>query len=396
MWTVFKITNLLWLLISTYWWLTANFNQGPMLVVINAVMLLCLSMMPIKIRFDAQTGRLALILLLITLWYIWIDGPVMGLTIFLMYLPVFSLLQLSFEYKKDLLEFTTKWYAILLIPSLIIYWMTLLISVPTIGRFVQPGYPPYLNHVFYIETTWDNLSITRFNAFFLEPGHQALLSTFMMIANRFRFRPCPWLWVLLASVIFSFSLAGYLLAAAGFTLLKINTVPKAIGVSIAAVVLVVAALEWNGGDNALNKLIVKRMEYDDTSGIKGNNRFFNDTDFVYSKLVKEGYLLTGVKERANMDLVGGAGFKIYIINYGLIGVFLVILFYLNVIPPTPDYRYTIAFLITLSLCFLQRAYPFWYSWLFPYVMGIYIAKGEKDNPHTSQTDAESEFQSLSQ
>ncbi len=386
MWNIFKLTNLFWLLTSTYIWVTALINQGPILIMVNLIMMICLSMMPIKFRFDAQTGLAAGAMLLIGLWSLWIDGPVMGLTTVLMFLPVIWLLQLPLEYKEDLLDFTTKWYAILLIPSLLTYWISLFISLPSIGLFNHPNYAPFTNHVFYIKTTYDYGTFERFNAFFLEPGHQALLSTFMMIANRFRFKQCPWLWVLLISTIFSFSLAGYLLLALGYSLLQINTPLKATIAGVLGAGVVMLALNWGSGENAFNELIITRLEQDESKGIKGNNRVDRTTSYLYAKMMKTPDMWTGVKEKTNMDMIAGAGFKIYIINYGLIGTFLALLFYLSVIPPKPNYRYTTAFLLVLILCFMQRAYPGWYSWLFPYVIGIYIAKGEKDKMLLPQYD----------
>lgn len=386
MWNVFKLTNLLWLFISTYWWITAGINQGPILIVINTILIVCLGMMPIKIRIDAQTGRIFAAILLLTIWYTWIDGPVMGLTTFLLYLPVLFLLQLPLEYKEELLKFTTKWYSILISLALVEYLLSLFISLPSIGTFEHPPYPPYDNHIFYIKTTFDYGIFLRFNACFLEPGHQAILSTFIIIANRYRFKECPWLWPLALAVAFSFSLAGYILLFIGFCLIKINSLWQVLTVAAISTIVTIGAINWAGGDNTLNELIISRLEKDDTQGIKGNNRFYNDTDFVYSRAVKKGDIWTGVKQTTNMDLVGGAGFKIYIINYGLVGVILVLLFYLSVIPPKPDYRYTIGFFIVISLCFLQRSYPFWYSWLFPFVTGIYIAKGEKDKARMSELD----------
>lgn len=378
MWNLFKLTSFSWLLISTYCWVTAPYNQGPFLVVINLLMIMSLSMMPIKIRLDAHTGRVLAAIVLFALWYIWIDGAIMGLVNFLMFLPILYLLQLPYEYKKELLQFSTKWYAILLIPALLMYWMTFFTSVPSIGTFIQQDYPPFINHVFYIETTFDDMFISRFNAFFLEPGHQALLSTFLMIANRFRFKECKWLWVLLLAVIFSFSLAGYLLAAIGYTLLRVNTILKAIIVGVLGMLVLGFVSNWAGGENAMNEMIVRRLEQDDKKGIKGNNRFTSNTDFTYSKTVKNGEMWTGVQYKTNMNLIEGAGFKIFIIKYGLIGVILSLILYLTILPSKPDYRYTISFLIVLALCFLQRSYPTWYSWIFPYVIGIYVAKGDKE------------------
>ena len=387
MWNLFKLTNLFWLLTSTYIWITALFNQGPILVVVNLVMVVCLSMMPVKFKFDAIIGRACAAITLIGLWYLWIDGPVMGLTTILMYLPVIWLLQLPFDYKEELLSFTTKWYAILLIPALLTYWITLFVNLPSLGLFVHPNYVPYTNYGFFIKTTWDSGMLVRFNAFFLEPGHLALLSTFIMIANRYRFKECPWLWVLLLSIIFSFSLAGYLLAATGYVLLKVNTIIKAAIVGIIGIGVVSFAISWSGGNNAMNDMIISRLEQDSSRGIKGNNRFDHNTDHTYYKAVKHHDLWVGVKEKTNMKLIAGAGYKIYIINYGLIGVILSLLFYLSVIPHKPDYRFTIAFLIVIALCFMQRAYPTWYSWLFPYVIGIYIAKGEKDRLNSIQYES---------
>lgn len=380
MWTLFKLINLFWLLVSTYIWVTALFNQGPILIVVNLVMMVCLNFLPIKIQLDSVTGRVAAAILLIGLWSTWNDGPVMGLTTILMYMPVLYLLQLPLEYKKDLLGFCTKWYAILLIPSLLQYCLTLFIDIPSFGKFVHPTYVPFTNYGFFIKTTYDFGTLVRFNAFFLEPGHQALLSTFLMIANRFRFKQCPWLWVLLISTLFSFSLAGYLLAATGYVLLKINTITKGLIVGVLGAVVVVFALNWDSGNNALNDLILTRLEHDSDKGIKGNNRVDHSTDYIFSKAVKNNDLWMGIKDKANMELIMGAGYKIYIINYGLIGIALALLFYLSVIPPDPDYRYTMVFLIVLVLCFVQRSYPGWYSWLFPYVIGIYVAKGEKERP----------------
>lgn len=384
MWNVFRIINLLWLFISTSWWVTAAFNPGPFLIIINVIMIISMGLMSIKINFDARFGKMIAILILIALWITWIDGLAMGLTTTLMYLPVLYLIQLPIDYKENLLSFTTKWYAILVFISLLMYFASLFITLPSIGTFVHSIYPPFLNHIFYLETTFDYGTFVRFNAFFLEPGHQALLSTFLILANRFRFKECPWLWILLIAVIFSFSLAGYLLLFTGYALLKINSLLKAFIAFVILAAVVGGATYWSGGNNAMNELIISRLEQDSEKGIKGNNRFTNNTDFTYMRILKSKDIWTGVKEKTNIKLIEGAGYKIYIINYGLIGVILSFLFYLSLVPSNPDYRYTISFIIVLILCFIQRSYPTWYSWLFPYVMGIYLAKYEKGHKTSAE------------
>lgn len=387
MWNLFKIVNLFWLFAATYFWPTALIPVGPMIALVDALMILILSLLPVKVRLDASTGWTALALLGITIWYTWIDGLPMGVTIFLMYLPVFVLLQLPYSYKKDLLSFSVKWYALLLIPGLLLYIATQFVSLPSFGQFVHPNYKPYLNYIFYIKTTYDYGTMERFNSFFLEPGHQALLSTFLMMACRFRFKSCPWLWVLALSIVLSFSLAGYLLCVAGFVLLRINSIGKLLAVAGVLTAFVVGIQTFGASDNVFNELIISRLERDESSGIKGNNRFAGNTDFAFERMMRSSDQVTGVKDKVNMELIAGAGYKIYFINYGWIGTLLSLCFYLSVIPKRPDWRYTAAFLAILILCFFQRSYPAWYSWLFPYVMGIWIAQGEKDE-HLHETIAE--------
>lgn len=377
MWNLFKIVNFFWLMASTYIWVTSLISMTPILVVVNALMMISLGFLPVRIELTKTVGRVAMSIVLLAAWSIVIDGPIMGIVTLLSYMPVIYLLFLPAEYLEDLLGFCTKWYAILLGGALVVYLMVLTVGFPKFGRFVHPNYEPYDNYLLYIKTTYDYGTFERFNAFFLEPGHQALLSSFLMLANKYNFKQNPYLYILGAGVIFSFSLAGYLLTIVGFTLTKINSVARLFGLLSILTLVVVGILNWNGGDNAVNELILGRLEYDESKGIKGNNRYFNNTDDEFTKAFRNDDAWIGVKNKANMDLIGGAGYKIYILKFGIVGVILALLLYLSLIPPHPDFKYTVVFLIVLSFCFVQRAYPTWYSWLFPYVTGIYIARYKK-------------------
>ncbi|MDE6512271.1 MAG: hypothetical protein K2L00_09320, partial [Muribaculaceae bacterium] len=379
MWLFIKILNLIWVLATTNMWPTALHSSPYLQILVNALMIVSLGLMPFKISFGAAEGRILLATIALTVWSLVTDEVGMGVTIVCSCLPVMYLTQFPYEYLKDLLHFVTKWLAILLVPALLLYWVLLFVNLPSLGTLTHPNYEPYLNYIFYIKTTFDYGTFVRFNAFFLEPGHLSLLCTFLIMANRYQFKRCPWLWILLVSIIFSFSLAGYVLTAIGYLFININSIGKLLAAIGLAAAFVAGVLYWNGGDNPMNELIISRLEYDETSGIKGNNRFFDNTDFEYSKALGTKYFWISVKGRANMELIGGAGYKIYILQFGMIGVILALLFYLSVIPPKPDWRFTLCFLCLYILCFFQRAYPLWFSWLFPYVVGLYLAKGEKDS-----------------
>lgn len=384
MWTIFKASNLFLVLASTYLWMTSLLPRPVLFLGLNVIMLITLGMLPIKIELGIKNGLVLLATVALTVWSTYIDGWGPGLLTIMMYMPAQYLLVLPYEYKKDLLDYVTKWYAIPLAIALGIYWLLFFIDLPSFGRFVHPIYKPFTNYIFYIKTTFDTGAMPRFNAFFLEPGHQALVSTFILMANKFEIKKKPLLLVLVFAVLFSFSLAGYILMITGFLMLKINTLPKLLGAVGVLAGVVIAALVVGGGDNTLNELIISRLEYDESSGIKGNNRFFNDTDYVYDRTLETEYFWTGVKGKANMELISGAGYKIYILNYGMIGSLLALAFYLSLIPSHPARRYTISFLLLIILCFMQRAYPFWYSWIFPYIVGIYVAEGEKEEKEAEE------------
>lgn len=366
---------------STSAWPMSLYNQGPILIVIDALLMIVMSNLPIKINLNRRLAFLLIAIVALVVWSNFVNGPVYGVITFLQFLTVLILIQLPYEYLKDLLYFTIKWFAILLIPSLLIYWALFFVNLPSFGTFVHPVYVPFDNYIFYIRTTWDNGIFTRFNAFLLEPGHLALLCTFLTLAARYNFKQNKWLYILGISTLFSFSLAGYLLYSIGYLLLKINSVTKAAITGLALAVLVIAAIQLGGGENAINKLILERLERDEHSGIKGNNRFTDSTDFIYEQAVEKGNAWTGVKNSTNMKNVQGAGYKIFVIQNGFIGIILAFIFYILVIPSDPDYRYTICYLIVLSLCFIQRSAPETYHWLYPYVTGIYLAKYRKELLH---------------
>lgn len=384
MWTIFKIINLYTILVSAYIWVTSLIPIGPLMFVLNLGMITCLGFLPIQFKFDKRTGLIILALLALVVWTLCNETAMMGMVMVCMYLPVLYLIPLPREYQADLLKFVTKWMAIILIPALLIYWLTLFTTPPSFGEFVYPSYVPFKNYIFYLKTTYDTGIFVRFNAFFFEPGHLSMVCVFLLMANKFDFKSNRWLWVILISILFSFSLAGYILTLTGFALMKVNSVAKALVLVVIVAGGVFAIQNFYGGENAVNQLILNRLKYDQEKGIEGNNRFFHNTDYEYDKALKNGNYWTGVSGKANMELIGGAGFKIYILKHGLIGVFLVFIFYLSLIPPNPNWHYTLSFLFLVALCFVQNAYPGWYAWLFPFVIGLDLNSKQGSSGQNSQ------------
>ena len=62
-------------------------------------------------------------------------------------------------------------------------------------------------------------------------------------------------------------------------------------------------------------------------------------------------------------LIEGAGYKLYVMQKGIIGILLVLLAYFYIYRYSGDKRLTLGLLLVYIAAFWQRAYPFWYSWL---------------------------------
>lgn len=218
---------------------------------------------------------------------------------------------------------------------------------------------------------YDNF-VYRFNGPFLEPGHQAMISCLLLFANKYNFKDCKYLWILLIAIIISFSLAGYVLLVLGYMFLKVHSVSKVVLFAISLLIAGYVVTDvWNDGDNPVNVLIFERLEYDKDKGITGNNRTIEATDDYFYRCVKDGTIVLGIRGKdVGKNNVRGAGYKIYLLNYGLVSLIIISIFYLLLIPPRSDKRYAYFFFLLLSIVFLQRAYPYWYSWMFPYVIGI--------------------------
>ncbi len=305
-----------------------------------------------------------------------------GVQMFLTYLPAALIFTLDKGYQHDLLKSVSKWLCIMIAVSFVYYLMAKVIPLPH-STFIVPNndfYYPYDNYYLFLDNPiYKNAEagILRFGAFFLEPGHLAMTCCLMLFAFRYQFKEYPWLWITLPCILFSFSLTGYLIFVISWMLLKIRNIANVIisVVVIAGSWLFVTDI-WNGGNNAVNILVVQRLEPDKEKGIKGNNRTFKKTDAFFRQCVKDGRIWTGVGQKDMGERIAGSGFKIFMLRYGIIGTIFAFLIYICLINPKANRRYAYSFLLIIFLLFLQRAYPSWYSWLFYYTIGIGIMRNE--------------------
>jgi hypothetical protein len=235
-------------------------------------------------------------------------------------------------------------------------------------------YGNFENYIFFVRST-KVFDTYRFNGPFLEPGHLGMICAFILYANRFDVRNNRYLWVILIVTLLTLSLAAYVLLFLGISFFYINKVSHIIRILFLLFLChYIVTTVWNSGDNYINNLILARLKFDEVKGISGNNRISYSTDKYYKKFVLTHQVLTGVGQQKYASLsknriIAGAGYKIYILQNGIIGLLLVFLFYYKIVQLSPNRRYAYCFLLLLLFAFLQRAYPMWFSWLFLFICG---------------------------
>lgn len=304
-------------------------------------------------------------------------------------IPCLIILLLKDENRRSCLLYVFKWYAWLMIPSIITYFIVQLTDIPSFGSLYFEGndnmpweYSHRKNYIFY---AYSNAYNIRFNGPFLEAGHLGMMSSFLLFATGYNFKKKE-TWIVLASVVLSLSLAGYILLAVGFLLSRYAK--GQISIKYTSLSLIFAAtvyfggILYNNGDNLLNEMIFSRLESDNEKTIAGNNRSSGVfLDLYVSMWNNKDRLLWGIG-RKEMRIIkdskmgGGIGYEVYMVTYGLVGTIMALLFYLTFFLLEKEKRIALVFLLFIILMFLQRTYPFWYSWIICYVYGISFYKSE--------------------
>ena len=106
--------------------------------------------------------------------------------------------------------------------------------------------------------------------------------------------------------------------------------------------IVIGSFFYNGGDNLLQDLIIARMEINDGE-LAGNNRTTESFDKEYDSFMQSSDVLFG-RQRDNSEF-GNSGYKVYIYQYGVVGLILLIGFFVVSYRKGKDRRAEISSLI---------------------------------------------------
>lgn len=369
---LFFFLNLLYFLLSSFAWPSAFIPNS--VIVFGGIFIYLLFFYDKKVTISlSQTNILIISAFLIYLCYNIFLGAYL---ITFSYLPAVLLCFIDADIKNRLLNYITKWYAIIITSSIIVFGITSFIEISPIGIIQNYFYQPFLNYVLYVKPT-DIFNQVRFNGIFYEPGHCALVGSFLLMANRFNLKKNLLLIPIFISVMLTLSLAGYVLIAVGLTLLYFNKIKIVLySVIFTIISFFFVTSIWNEGDNPVNNLIVARLEYSEEGGIKGNNRAYMATDYVLNEAIEHNKVWTGIGlDKFNQlfnHTIAGSGYKIFILQYGIIGLLLVnfLFFCFTFTSLRRNRKFAFLFFIFIELAFLQRCYSFWFSWQLPYICSL--------------------------
>lgn len=188
-------------------------------------------------------------------------------------------------------------------------------------------------------------------------------------------------WIFLIAILLSFSLAAYGLLI-GSLLLYLITKRKGImyvGLSLFLFGIVVfVSININRGDNLLNNYIFSRLEIVD-GGLAGNNRTSTVLENTYRRYIETNEKWFGAGRsvyESNSDvnlLVGSAGTKRFIYLYGIVGLSLVLLFFVFYAFSSKSIL-SLSFLIVFIVANMIRDYPLKELWLYTYILSVPLFK----------------------
>ena len=325
-----------------------------------------------KIRIIIDEKRLMAIFVLVIGLLLSMDSIKSIISNVVVYLPLLVLAS-DKEKCKEHIEVLSKALGIIVAVGIIPYLLHLNDSLGYTGRTIMYGsYESFENYFLFITPSF-SLDALRYQSVFLEPGHLGTLCAFFLFINNYNLKKYYNIFFLTA-LVFSLSLAGYVLTVIGYFFSLIINKRKlfapllVIGVVITALTFATTLFDEESDFNAL---IIERLKLDDDKGIAGNDRFSEETDKLFASSVSSGDIWFGMgTEEFFSKKLDGSGFKIYILHHGIIAYILIWLFYWIEATNSINRKKAICMCILLYLSFLKSTNPCTYFWFIIFYLYI--------------------------
>ena len=283
------------------------------------------------------------------------------------------LINLKSQWRIELFDKISTWFAILLAISLFVWLIHLFYPLPHTTIILEETATsvsrPIYNYFFFQEfdPNEGGLGFARFQSVFLEPGHLGTIAVFFLFADRFNLLKRRNV-VYLIAIIVSFSASAYVLLGIGYLLQrrsKKKTSKMILGV------LLLGALIWffskyNNGDNVINNLIFGKLTREE-GAIEGRVTLLVVREF--NNMLSTGDdILFGKGVFGNEEL-SGAGIMLFFVQQGIVGTFLLFLVYFYIYKSCKS-NYGFLFFLLYLISFLQRTYPYWDFFIITFILGL--------------------------
>lgn len=295
-----------------------------------------------------------------------------------------------FRYNTELLHklstLLSKAMACLMLVSIPFFILYILgFPLPYVDLQFRDAFYTFSNYYFFlIDDRQLLLFIPRFQSVFLEPSHLGTALVLLLQTQRGHWRR----WyniVMLVGTLLTFSLGAYIyLIVVVVTNLWIkgrHIFAKVFGVSLLVTLVVVGSFFYNDGDNLLHNLIVLRLEIDDGE-MAGYNRTTEEFDADYENFLGSSDIMFG---RDKENTFGDSGYKVFIYDYGFVGLFLLIVFFGMAFYRARNKRAMISALFVAALVFGVDAAVLWYNRFIPLFCTAYSESEPTNHTISEQT-----------
>ena len=356
---IFYITMLFLFIHSMYPWFTFEYEN----VYLSLGALGITAFVGFQTKIFQRNKSSIIVSILFLCLYLWLSkySNIFGsLELIIQWLILCYIVSLKYEYKIQLIDFITKWFAILMSISLVAY-ILFLSGVPFPGTIVE--YQQYFmdNHYFFLQK-----EMFRFQSVFLEPGHMTMGLAPLLFINKYNLKN-RYVLILFIAQMLSLSLAGYMMMMIGYSILflfdKQSKKSKLVSVLLSVILISSIAnfMQNSFENNIFDDLIFRRMQFENGHFV-GDNRSSIYLDRQFEDVVSSSDILTGRYFNAEMSEKGVAGYKKFIVQFGLIGCVLLILSFFSTLKLLVCKYRRNAFLLVIMilLLLLQNAYPTWW------------------------------------
>lgn len=395
---LFAFVIFLEMISGAYPWFFWNINTNYLFVLCTIVTLVYLKINRIKLNIRSNYGfgfALLFISTLLNVDSLTINERIYQICSFIPMLAIAS----DKTHGEEIFTTIAKWLSYILVPSMLLHLVFLAIGFPPSMIIVNEAVPDayvYFNYFILVKNIVMSDYQIRFCSIFLEPGYLGTMLSYLLYVGRFDFKK-KYNVVFLFALILTLSLAGFVIAALAWILIKLQegkSIKRLVQIICVLGIVYYGGINYNGGNNILNEQILSRLQYDKDKGISGNNRASHMAEAYFDYYMQTGEILFGVGQRqvrkingggaAGVDFndqIRGAGYMIFFITNGIIEAVIIFFGYLMFVRKT-DRKYGYGFLLLIVITFVQAAYPLSPSWLIPFIFGCVLNSKKHENRHT--------------